>query len=140
MDIVTYALCKKLAASAVTGISNITQSDDKMIISTNDGNTFELTIPKPKDGIDGTNGIDGVDGKDGLSIINIKIDENNHLICTLSDNSTIDAGELPTNSGEIPNLDYATKDDIDEMFKNLDPIRPEVVDYATKEDIDKLFE
>lgn len=37
--------------------------------------------------------------KDGISITAVSIDENNHLICTMSDGSTIDAGELPGGNG-----------------------------------------
>lgn len=134
MDIITYALCKKIAEAAVSGIKNLTVRGTDLIIETVDGNTVTMTFPTPEDGKDGIN------GQDGLSIIEVKIDTNNHLICTLSDNSTIDAGELPSGSGNISDLDYATNDDIDKMFENLEPLRPEVVDYATNSDIDKLFE
>ncbi len=123
MDIVTYALCKKLAASAVSGISNITQSEDgKMIITTNDGNTFELTLPSGK-------------GEDGISIVEVKVDENNHLICTLSDGSIVDAGEI---IGGSVSADYASKEDIDKIFSSHsstldgDP-------FAKEEDIDNIF-
>ena len=34
----------------------------------------------------------------GITISNIYIDENNHLICELSDGTIIDSGELPTNN------------------------------------------
>lgn len=34
-------------------------------------------------------------GKDGDSIVNVQVVDG-HLICTLSNNSEIDAGELPT--------------------------------------------
>lgn len=41
------------------------------------------------------------DGKDGLSITNIQIDANKHLICTMSDNTVIDAGEIPGGGGLV---------------------------------------
>lgn len=85
MDIVTYALCKKLAKSAISGIKNLTVNGLDLIIETNDGNKFTMTFPKPADGLD---------GKDGNSVVSIKIDNNNHLICTMSDETTIDAGEI----------------------------------------------
>ena len=47
-----------------------------------------------KDGIDGKN---GVDGKDGISVSGIAINDDNHLICTLSDGSTIDTGDITGN-------------------------------------------
>lgn len=34
-------------------------------------------------------------GKDGDSIVNVAIGENGHLICTLSNSTEIDAGEMP---------------------------------------------
>lgn len=64
--------------------------------------------------------------QDGVSIINVEINADNHLICTLSDNSTIDAGELPGGTGgglvQVPQFSsltspgqddtlYLTKDD-----------------------------
>lgn len=47
-------------------------------------------------GTPGTPGADGQDGADGISITNVSIDASKHLICTLSDGNTIDAGEIPT--------------------------------------------
>lgn len=37
--------------------------------------------------------------KDGNSIVNVKIDDDNHLICEMEDGTSIDAGELPTGTG-----------------------------------------
>ena len=37
----------------------------------------------------------GQDGADGVSVQNVAIDENNHLMVTLSDGQILDAGELP---------------------------------------------
>lgn len=121
MDIVTYALCKKLAAAAVSGIKNITVDGLDLIIETTDGNTMTMTFPKPadgkdgKDGLDGKDGINGVDGKDGIdgkdgkdgadgkdglngqdgvSIVKVEVTEDNRVLCTLSDDSVIDAGAI----------------------------------------------
>ena len=44
----------------------------------------------------GADGADGADGANGVSITNVAIDGSKHLICTLSDGNTIDAGEIPT--------------------------------------------
>lgn len=54
-------------------------------------------------GTPGADGQDGADGTDGVSITNVSIDASNHLICTLSDGTSIDAGELPT-----PFIEYIT--------------------------------
>lgn len=76
-----------------------------------------MIVPLPKD---------GVDGKDGLSITNVQIDDNKHLICTLSDNSTIDAGELPGGTGggliQVNNKRF------------LPPVGAEDTLYLTKDD------
>ena len=66
-------------------------------------NSTTIYVDVNKD--DGTNevnsfsipaGLPGQDGADGVSITGATIDANNHLILTLSDGNTIDAGALPT--------------------------------------------
>ena len=96
---VAYILAKKAVTSALTGIKNIKLQGNQIIFELNDGTQLTTTIPLPKDGVDGKDGKDGLngkDGKDGLSVTNIEINENNHLICTLSNGQAIDAGELPS--------------------------------------------
>lgn len=84
MDIVTYALCKKLVASATSGVT--WEVDGLTLkITTSDGQQLEMTFPQPKDGV---------------SITNMEINEQNHLICSMSDKSTIDCGEIKTLRGE----------------------------------------
>lgn len=78
-----YILAKKIALGAVSGIKNLTFNGNQIIFNFNDGSSAIMVVPLPKDGVD------------GISIVDVEIDENKHLICTLSDNSTIDAGELP---------------------------------------------
>ena len=88
IDIITYAMWKKLAASIVSGVKDMKVDGTKLIITTMDGRELTMTFPAPKD---------------GTTITNIKIDENNHLICELSDGKIIDAGALPTSStGNLP--------------------------------------
>ena len=50
--------------------------------------------PQGPAGADGQNGQDGQNGTNGVSITNVSIDSSVHLICTLSDGNTIDAGAL----------------------------------------------
>ena len=55
-----------------------------------------------KDGKDGTDGKDGEAGPEGLGISSVELDIDGHLVCTMTDGSTIDAGsldELGTASG-----------------------------------------
>lgn len=49
-----------------------------------------------KDGKDGINGLDGQDGKDGVSVVNLDIAADGHLVVYLSDGSEIDAGLVST--------------------------------------------
>lgn len=66
-------------------------------------------------GPQGPTGPAGADGNDGVSITNVAIDGNSHLIVTLSDGSTIDAGSvssgdysvtISSNSGTLTNDEY----------------------------------
>ena len=82
MDVVTYALAKKMCAAAASGISNTEINGTTMTMTTSLGQTFNMTFPTPADGVD------------GKSITGIEINEENHLICTLSDGSIIDAGTI----------------------------------------------
>lgn len=57
------------------------------------------------DDIELTPGPKGDKGEDGVSVTNVSINSSNHLITTLSDNRTIDAGALPSGTndgGELP--------------------------------------
>lgn len=104
MDIVTYALCKKIASAAVSGIKRIWVEDLTLYIETNDGEILTMVFPTPKDGV---------------SVEDIDIDANNHLICTMSDGNTIDAGEVPV---YIPQkgVDYYTKEDKEELKTEIE--------------------
>lgn len=55
----------------------------------------------------------GKDGERGVSIVNAEINEDNHLIVTLSDGNTIDAGEIQ--GGGASSWDELT----DKPFKTL---------------------
>lgn len=87
--LVAYILSKKIALSAVSGLKNMTLSPTgQLIFEFNNGTSSSWQIPLPKDGVD------------GLSITKVEIDKNKHLICTMSDESTIDAGEIPGGTSE----------------------------------------
>ena len=81
MDIVTYALCKKLAAGAVSGVQSMSVVNQTLIIECKDGTHLEMNFPTP------------------VSIVDADIDDNGHLILTLSDGSEIDAGLIPGGGG-----------------------------------------
>ena len=72
---------------------------------------------KGDQGAQGDPGTPGTPGANGVSITNVSIDASNHLICTLSDGNTIDAGEIAgssdhtitllSSSGVLTNEQYA---------------------------------
>lgn len=49
---------------------------------------------KGKDGKDGTDGEPGRDGADGVSVVDVSIDVDRHLVVTLSNGNELDAGSL----------------------------------------------
>ena len=55
--------------------------------------------PKGDAGEAGPKGADGAKGADAPTITTMAINENNHLVVTLSDSTTIDAGAMPAGSG-----------------------------------------
>ena len=103
MDIVTYALCKKIASGAVSGIKSLRVEDTTLYIETNDGQILEMDFPTPADGI---------------SITDVSINNNKHLICAMSNGDTIDAGEVPV---YIPQkgVDYFTEEDKEELVAEV---------------------
>lgn len=117
MDIITYALCKKLAAGAVSGISNMEVQDNTLIITQNNGSQVTMDFPVPEDGV---------------SIENIKIDTDGSLLCYLSNGEIIDAGTVPAVKGDpgktpIKGVDYFTEDEIEELKAE---VRQEVIDES----------
>ena len=117
MDIMTYALCKKLAAGAVSGISNIEVQDNTLIITQNNGSQVTMDFPVPEDGV---------------SIENIKIDTDGSLLCYLSNGEIIDAGTVPAVKGDpgytpVKGVDYFTEAEIEELKAE---VRQEVIDES----------
>ena len=67
------------------------------------------------EGPQGPAGADGADGADGVSITNVAVDGSNHLICTLSDGTSIDAGAIsaPVYAVEVSSLSATlTQDEV----------------------------
>ena len=104
MDIITYALTKKIAEAAASGIERMWVEGLTLYIQPKEGDVMTIEFPTPED---------------GKSIINVMINEDNHhLICTMSDSSIIDAGELPV---YIPQkgVDYYTEEDKEEIVQDV---------------------
>lgn len=91
MDIITYALCKKIAIGAVSGIKDISFEGNDLVFTFEDGTSTSLTVPLPSD------------GEPGVSITNVEINDYNHLICTFSNGTTVDAGEIIGGNGGTTN-------------------------------------
>lgn len=109
MDIVTYALCKKIAAGAVSGISGIELNGTTLTMTTNDGTKYDMEFPVPADGI---------------SVSSVDIDDDGSLLCYLSDGSVVDAGTVPSVKGDpgytpVKGVDYFTEEDIEEIVDQL---------------------
>lgn len=64
--------------------------------------TFSVT--DGKDGAAGKDGKNGTNGTNGVSFKSAKIDENNHLIVTLSNGNVIDVGNVDSHALEIHNM------------------------------------
>lgn len=88
--LVAYILARKLVAGAASGISNVALNGNQLVFQFKDGTSASMTIPLPEDGKDGE------DGNDGVSVADIAVNDKGHLICSLSDGTSIDAGEIPT--------------------------------------------
>lgn len=80
MDIISYVLSKRIAEGAVSGVAEMTVDGQTLNIECTDGTHLEMDFPTPAD---------------GASITDVEIISNGHLICTLSNGNTIDAGKVP---------------------------------------------
>lgn len=91
-----YVLAKKVAEKIGSGISDITLEGTTLTFNLASGGTISMDIPLPENGKDGPPGKEGAPGKNGASVVSLAIDpETNHLKCTLSDDTVVDAGEIP---------------------------------------------
>lgn len=105
MDIITYALCKKLAEGAISGISNIEVVNNSLIITQNNGSQVTMDFPVPEDGV---------------SIENVELDSDGSLLCYLSNGTVVDAGTVPAVKGDpgytpVKGVDYFTEAEIEEL-------------------------
>ena len=85
MDVISYALTKKIAAHAVSGINSMSVSGQTLIINTKDSGVLTMTFPTPKDGV---------------SVTDIDINANNQIVFTMSDGSEFISGKIPTVKGD----------------------------------------
>ena len=85
MDIITYALSKKIAAHALSGVQSMSVNGQTLIINTKDSGVLTMTFPTPKDGV---------------SVADIDVNANNQIVFTMSDGSEIISGKIPTVKGD----------------------------------------
>ena len=104
MDIVTYALNKKIAEHAVSGVQSMSVSGQTLIINTKDSGVLTMTFPTPKDGI---------------SVTDIDVNANNQIVFTMSDGSEFISGEIPTVKGDPGFSPIITEnaDNTDKIYK-----------------------
>jgi len=88
MDIITKAICEKIAEGAVSGVESMSIDDYTLVINCVDGTVLRMEFPVPKDGV---------------SITDVDVNNNKHIICTMSDGTTIDAGAIPAIKGDKGN-------------------------------------
>lgn len=85
MDIITYALSKKIAAHALSGVQSMSINGQTLIINTKDSGVLTITFPTPKDGI---------------SVTDIDVNADNQIVFTMSDGSEFISGKIPTVKGD----------------------------------------
>ena len=85
MHIITYALSKKIAAHALSGVQSMSINGQTLIINTKDGGVLTMTFPTPKDGV---------------SVTDIDVNANNQIVFTMSDGTEFISGKIPTVKGD----------------------------------------
>lgn len=85
MDVISYALSKKIAEHAVSGVQSMSVSGQTLTINTKDSGVLTITFPTPKDGV---------------SVTDIDVNANNQIVFTMSDGSEFISGKIPTVKGD----------------------------------------
>jgi len=104
MNIVDIKLANKFATKVAAGFSKVEVDGMNINFTLNDGTETTLTVPTPADGI---------------SVVDLDVNNNKHLICTMSDGTTVDAGEVPFVTPQR-GVDYWTEADKAAMKKYID--------------------
>ena len=119
-----YSILSNEIDATVSKTNNIIQQVDSKLL---EAENLDITAEQMETGVkitvtnkDGVKNVvfisNGADGAQGISVMASSIDSSGHLILTLSDNSTIDAGELPQpDYTEIVDLTAHTIDEIIEI-------------------------
>ena len=104
MDIISYALSKKIAEHAVSGVQSMSVNGQTLTINTKDSGVLTITFPTPKDGV---------------SVADIDVNANNQIVFTMSDGSEIISGKIPTVKGDPGFSPIITEnaDNTDKIYK-----------------------
>lgn len=127
MDLISYSLSKKIAASAVSGVQSMSVSGQTLTINTKDSGVLTMTFPKPSN------------GKDGISVTDIDVNANNQIVFTMSDGSEIISGKIPTvkgDKGEPFKYSDFTPEQLDAL-KGQDGVSPTITENS--DNTDKIY-
>ena len=127
MDIIDIVLSKKYTDESLKGITgtlagknctikSATKADGVTTVIfawTADDGTEKTTSIQVNDGAKGEIGDKGDKGNNGVSVANVEVNANSHLIVTLSDGSTIDAGLIQGGGGTDDYEDLTNKPKIE---------------------------
>ena len=104
MDVISYALSKKIAAHVVSGVQSMSVNGQTLTINTKDSGVLTMTFPTPKDGV---------------SVTDIDVNTNNQIVFTMSDGSEFISGKIPTVKGESGFSPTITEnaDNTDKIYK-----------------------
>lgn len=120
MDGITaYALSKKVAASAVSGVQSMSVSGQTLTINTKDSGVLTMTFPKPRDGV---------------SVTDIDVNANNQIVFTMSDGTEFISGKIPTVKGDPFKYSDFTQEQLDALkgANGYTPVKG--TDYWTADD------
>ena len=121
MDLITYALSKKIAASAVSGVQSMSVSGQTLTINTKDSGVLTMTFPTPKDGV---------------SVTDIDVNANNQIVFTMSDGSEFISGKIPTVKGDPFKYSDFTPEQLDAL-KGENGVSPTITENA--DNTDKIY-
>lgn len=107
MDIITYALSKKIAAHALSGVQSMSVSGQTLTINTKDSGVLTMTFPTPKDGV---------------SVTDIDVNANNQIVFIMSDGTEFISGKIPTVKGDKGDAGFSptiteNADNTDKIYK-----------------------
>ena len=118
MDIITYALSKKIAARALSGVQSMSINGQTLIINTKDGGVLTMTFPTPKDGV---------------SVTDIDVNANNQIVFTMSDGTEFISGKIPTVKGDPFKYSDFTPEQLTAL-KGADGVSPIITENVNNTD------